>query len=43
MGKQGKAVLEKEAFRQQAWRQAEGEVGGDVRGLKRYYDEAAPS
>lgn len=43
MGKQGKAVLEKEAFRQQAWRQAEGEAGGDVRGLKSYYDETTPT
>lgn len=36
MGKAGRAALEREAFRANAWRQAE-EEQGDLRGLARYY------
>lgn len=38
MGKQGAEVLEREAFRAAAWRQAQGAEGGDIRGLARYYE-----
>ena len=38
MGKAGRAVLEKEAFRANAWRQAQGTEGGDLRQLARYYN-----
>lgn len=38
MGKAGRQVLEREAFRAAAWRQAQGEEGGDLRDLARYYE-----
>ncbi|KAL4431265.1 hypothetical protein ABPG75_006521 [Micractinium tetrahymenae] len=38
MGKAGKQVLEREAFRAAAWRQAQGTEGGDLRDLAKYYE-----
>lgn len=38
MGRKGEKVLEREAFRAAAWRQAQGAEGGDLRGLAKYYE-----
>ena len=40
MGKKGKEVLDREAFRAAAWRQAQGGTGrADLRGLAKYYSK----